>query len=172
LTNALLYWALLHAWAFVPLSGDGAAQHGDRWNRERMKALYLAADPMTAVAEYSQDLQFRPVTLAQYHLSEAQIIDLTDHNCLIEHALMDEIHAVAWRALTLQGSDPPQWPVADRLIAAGWHGAWFPPATSAQGRSIVLWRWNGTGGCKLQVIDQDNRLPLDQSSWKRCQLID
>jgi RES domain-containing protein len=166
-TSGLLYRALLPAWAFAPLSGEGAAQHGGRWNRKGIKALYLAADPMTAVSEYNQDFQFRPVTLAQYRLSEAKIIDLTDVDCLAELNLTDAIHAAPWRALTLAGREPPGWPVADKLIAGGWHGAWFPSATSAQGRSVVLWRWNETGGCTLHVIDQENRLPIDQSSWKR-----
>lgn len=164
--SVLLYRALLPAWAFQPLSGDGAAQNGGRWNRKGMKALYLAADPMTAVSEYNQDFLFRPVTLAQYRLSEARIIDLTDHERLIELALTETVHTTAWRAWILEGREPPQWLVADRLVDAGWHGAWFPSATSAQGRAIVLWRWNETRGCKVQVVDQDNRLPFDQSSWK------
>ena len=150
----------------MPLSGEGAAQNGGRWNRKGIKALYLAADPMTAVSEYNQDFQFRPVTLAQYRLSQARIFDLTSHDSLTELALTDAIHAAPWRALALESREPPQWLVADRLVDAGWHGAWFPSAVSARGRCIVLWRWNEKDGCTLQVVDQDNRLPLDQSSWQ------
>jgi RES domain-containing protein len=43
-------------WSFKPLSGDGAALYGGRYNRKGVPALYLALDAITAVREITQGL--------------------------------------------------------------------------------------------------------------------
>ena len=77
MTDGTFYRAMRPAWAFGPLSGEGAAANGGRWNAKGVPALYLAADPMTALAEYNQDIQFRPVTLAEYHITSGDLTDCT-----------------------------------------------------------------------------------------------
>ena len=39
-------------------------------------ALYLAADLMTAFAEYNLEFLFRPVTLVAYHFDEARLAEM------------------------------------------------------------------------------------------------
>ncbi len=39
-------------WAYIPISGSGAASHGGRANRNGINALYLSLDLETAIAEY------------------------------------------------------------------------------------------------------------------------
>jgi RES domain-containing protein len=50
----LAYRAHDPRWSFRPLSGEGAAVHGGRFNPRGTPALYLALDPMTAIKEASQ----------------------------------------------------------------------------------------------------------------------
>jgi RES domain-containing protein len=59
MAEQIFYRALRPAWSFKPLSGAGAARNGGRWNAKGTPALYLAEDPMTALAEYNQDFSFR-----------------------------------------------------------------------------------------------------------------
>lgn len=49
-------------WAHRPLSSEGAALRGGRWNEPGRQALYMSEDFVTAVAEYEQDLGIRPGT--------------------------------------------------------------------------------------------------------------
>src|SRR5262249_792496 len=52
--EGLAYRAHDPRWSFRPLSGDGAAVHGGRFNPKGTPALYLALDPMTAIKEAAQ----------------------------------------------------------------------------------------------------------------------
>ena len=47
-------------WAFVPLSGVGAAIDGGRFNRPGVEALYLSRTPQTALEEYRQGASITP----------------------------------------------------------------------------------------------------------------
>jgi RES domain-containing protein len=162
----LLYRALHPAWAFAPLSGEGAAQNGGRWNRKGQQALYLSTDPMTALAEYNQDFLFRPVTLAQYRVTQAKLADLSDSETLKNLGLSLDIHSTAWRALTLEGKEPATWHIADTLMSQGIDGVLFPSVASPLGRCVALWHWNENAGPQISVSDTDHRLPLDQASWR------
>lgn len=162
----IFYRALRPAWSFAPLSGAGAAHNGGRWNARGTPALYLAGDPMTALAEYNQDLLFRPVTLAQYHVAGALLADACDPAFCRTHGIEETISGCAWYALSLEGNDVPSWKVATRLARDGFHGLLFPSRINGA-TCVVLWRWNDAGGCEVTVDDADNRLPGDASSWKR-----
>ena len=141
----------------------GSIEEG--WNRKGTSAIYLATDSMTAVREYIQDFQFLPVTLAQYRLTDALIAELDAPELLAAHGTNAAIHTVPWRAITLQGKEPLQWPLVDALISDGWHGAEYPSAITPVGRHIVLWFWNQKGGASLALVDPDERLPVNQASW-------
>jgi RES domain-containing protein len=54
LDNLSAYRMHVPKWAAMPLSGEGAAQHGGRANRPGIAAIYLALDIETAVKEYQQ----------------------------------------------------------------------------------------------------------------------
>ena len=71
------YWRVLAPrWAHAPLSGEGAARHGGRWNPRGTQALYMSADLTTAVAEYEQDLGCRPGTFVAYDVAVDGVVDL------------------------------------------------------------------------------------------------
>ena len=65
-------------WAFLPLSGAGAATDGGRFNRPGVEALYLAVAAETALREYRQGASISPpATLAAYHISLDRVADLS-----------------------------------------------------------------------------------------------
>ncbi len=159
------YRALRPGWSFAPLSGKGAALAGGRWNAKGLPALYLAADPMTAVAEYNQDVLFRPVTLAQYRISGARLADIRDADFRADADVEGDALTIPWYAEVCKGNTPISWTIADELMNAGYHGFIYPSRISG-GVCLVLWRWNDGSGCKVQVQDLDGWLPRDGSSWK------
>jgi len=165
-SDLILYRALHPAWSFAPLSGKGASIKGGRWNRKNAPALYLAIDPMTALAEYNQDLEFHPVTLGAFAVSGARLANLCDDQALTALGIDKSIHNEPWFLSAVQGNDPPQWAICDRLAAQGVHGVIYPSAQSPLGKCVALWCWNGGNGPNVSVSDSDNRLPLDQSSWQ------
>jgi RES domain-containing protein len=62
----------------------------------------------------------------------------------------------------------PSWELADRLIAAGCAGVIvlsFAVRATPENRNLVLWSWSRSPPHRLEVIDDDRRLPRDQSSW-------
>lgn len=162
----VFYRALRPEWSFAPLSGKGAALNGGRWNPKGQAALYLAGDPMTAIAEYNQDLYFRPVTLVEYHIQNARLADLRDSVFCTAHGIHDEDLAVAWRAETRMGKEPRSWRIARELIAQDYEGALFNSSINGA-TALVLWAWNESTGCTVEVQDFDQRLPDHNASWKR-----
>lgn len=63
-------------WAAMPLSGEGAAQHGGRANRPGFAAIYLALEIETAVKEYQQVSSLLPPgTLVAYQITLESAVD-------------------------------------------------------------------------------------------------
>lgn len=165
MTDHVFYRALRPEWSFAPLSGEGAKKNGGRWNPKGQAALYLAGDPMTAIAEYNQDFYFRPVTLVEYQVRNTRLADLSDPLFRKTHDIHDDDLAIAWRAEALSGKTPRSWNIAAALMADGYHGALFLSRIN-QAPSLVLWRWNDESGCTVEVQDFDQRLPRDSTSWR------
>jgi RES domain-containing protein len=163
--DLILYRALHPAWSFAPLSLEGAAVKGGRWSRFGHPALYLATDPMTALAEYNQDFQFHPVTLGQFRVVGANLADLSDTACLKALAIAPSIHDVPWYLHVVQREEPPQWGICDHISASGYDGLIYPSAQNPLGKYVVLWRWNDGTAPTVSVSERDHRLPIDQPSW-------
>ncbi len=143
-------------------SGEGARLYGGRWNRKGVPALYLAADAVTAVAEYYQGLP-KPGTLVPYHLDASAIADLTDAAAGPCDGRVAEALAANWKTLALlDRKTPPSWALADALIAAGAEGALVPSVQNPGGRNLVLWQWHEKAqpgaGAALTVLDPDAAL--------------
>ena len=65
-------------WAFLPISGAGAAVDGGRFNRPGIEALYLSRSTQTAIEEYKQGASIiPPATLAAYKITLAEVADLS-----------------------------------------------------------------------------------------------
>jgi RES domain-containing protein len=157
-------------WAWTPLSGEGAAIHGGRWNPRGMPALYLGNDIMGVVAEMSHGLvdRIRPLTMCAYTVDCEDIADLTTEAGRAEHGIDPAAMACPWFLIAADGGEPPSWAIARRLIAADHAGALVPSfAPQARGHHInlVLWRWGPDLPHKVEVHDPTGLLPRNQLSW-------
>lgn len=154
-------------WAFVPLSGAGAAVDGGRFNRPGVEALYLSRSAQTALEEYRQGASITPpTTLAAYILALEKVADLSAGYDPASWSPAWSEWDCNWRKLArIDGKIPPSWMLADSLVVEGFSGVLFPSLRHHGGTNLVVFSGNLTSVDKLQVHDPDRRLPRDQSSW-------
>ncbi len=160
------YRAVDPRWAFGPLSGDGAAINGARFNLRGMPALYLSLDPIGAVNEVAQGFAGRipPTTLCEYDLDCADIMDLTtDADRAAAGTDLGEMGG-AWKL----GKAAPSQLLAARLHAGGAAGIVVPSfaiGAEPHHRNVVLWTWGPDLPHRVNVFDPTGRLPKNQLSW-------
>ncbi len=169
--TGLVYRAHNPRWAFAPLSGDGAARHGGRFNAIGVPALYTSRRLETAWLEAQQGFAFKGqlLTLCAYEVDCAHIANLGDP--VARQALGADTADLAcpWEDIFLRGGEPPSWRVARDLAAAGHAGAIVPsfaPGAGSSDRNVVFWKWSDKLPHRVRVIDDENRLPRDDRSWK------
>jgi RES domain-containing protein len=162
------YWRIMAPkWAFDPLSGAGAARNGGRFNARGVAALYVSEDLATAVAEYGQDMSFRPGTFCAYGLDVAGVLDLTDPRIQAALGISDTVLACLWKKIALiDKTIPPTQTLSQHLISLGYPGIKVRSAQRAEGRNIVLWRWNTGAQDSVIFRDPNQDLPSDQVSWR------
>lgn len=169
--DGLVYRAHHPAWAYDPESGEGAKRHGGRFNRAGTACFYAALSLETAWLEAQQGFAFKaqPLTICTYRAELADILDLTDpavRECAGVN--LSEL-GCAWERLAGGRKAVPTWELADRLIVGGCSGIIVPSFASratSDDRNLVLWSWSREAPHRLAVIDDEQRLPRDQSSWQ------
>lgn len=159
-------------WAFLPTSGEGAAQRGGRFNPKGTPALYLSLSPECAIFEAMHALPgaLEPMTLCEYALDVDRIADLTDDDVLDHFQVTLDVLSSDWLETASEGGTPPTWQLAQTIIAAGYNGIRVPAfASNAPNGSnnIALYNWGPKPPTKCVVYDPNNRLPVDQSSFPR-----
>ncbi len=150
-------------WSFQPTSGKGAAITGGRFNMRAQEALYLALSPITALAECTQGFAARmlPLTLCEYDVDCADIIDLTDPAMRQAEGVTFEDIACGWMTYQREGKVAPSQAVARELIKKGYAGALVPsfvPGIAEGAANLVLWRWGDRALNRVEVYDPDGRL--------------
>ena len=156
-------------WSFKPISGDGAAIWGGRFNPKGTTALYLALDPVTALKEANQGLANKlvPYVLCSYDVDCEDIADLrTPYGRAAAGADVDDM-GCAWFAIANAREEPPSWSLARRLMAAGHAGILVPsyaPGATDGDHNIVLWTWTAERPHRVTVYDPSGRLPKSQLS--------
>ena len=157
-------------WAFAPMSGDGAARYGGRFNAVGTPALYTSIRLETAWLEAQQGLPFKaqPMTICAYDVDCDFVLDLTDATVREQQAVSWADLACPWEDMADRGEAPPTWRLAKTLIANGVAAIIVPsfaPGATDQDRNLVFWRWGDDSPCRVTVIDHERRLPRDASSW-------
>lgn len=160
-----LWRAFVPRWAHAPLSGEGAAHFGGRWNPVGAPTIYAARELSTAWAEYNQGFVQHPALIAQLELRNALLADLTDPATLETFGISSDIHRCEWRMQLDRDEVPATHRLRERLIALAFDGVIYPSFMSPGGTCVALWRWNGPGAPQLDVIDPDGRLPKTAASW-------
>jgi RES domain-containing protein len=160
-----LWRAFVPRWAYLPLSGEGAARFGGRWNPVGAPTVYAARELSTAWAEYNQGFVQHPALIAQLRLDGARLANLTDPDELAAHGIDPAIHGCEWRDAMDDGKVPETHRLRERLLAEGIDGAIYPSFMSPGGTCVALWRWNAPGAPRLGVVDPGHRLPRTPASW-------
>jgi RES domain-containing protein len=160
-----LWRAFVPRWAYLPLSGEGAARFGGRWNPVGEPTIYAACELSTAWAEYNQGFVQHPALIAQLRLTGAHLADLTDPATLEVLGVDPEINEGEWRALLDKGKVPGTHLLRTKLMDAGHDGVIYPSFMSPGGTCVALWRWNQEGAPRLEIVDPDHRMPRTPVSW-------
>jgi RES domain-containing protein len=168
--QGLAYRAHDPRWSFRPLSGEGGAVHGGRFNPKGTPALYVALDPMTAIKEAAQGFarKFEPCVLCTYEIDCEDVVDLRSEKTRRAARTSREDMACAWFADAAAGREPASWRLARSLIAEGAAGLIAPSfvaGTVVGDVNLVLWDWSDRLPHKVTVFDPSGRLPKSQLSW-------
>jgi RES domain-containing protein len=169
--QATCYRAHHPKWSFKPLSGDGAAVHGGRFNPRGVPALYLAMTVETAIKEASRAFAFKinPYLLCCYDVDCADIADLRTEAGRNEHGVAPADLACPWESDVLARREPGSWQLARRLILHGIAGVLVPsfaPGATSADENLVLWDRGGSPPHQVSVFDPSGRLPRNQLSWE------
>lgn len=157
-------------WSFTPLSGEGAAIRGGRFNPPGVPALYLALEIVTAIKEVSHGFARRidPLVLCSYDVDCSDVVDLrTEEGRRLADVALDDM-ACAWMDIATRGRRPPSWSIYERFSASGAAGILSPSfAPGADGReaNLILWTWGRDLPHRIEVFDPSGRLPKNQLSW-------
>lgn len=153
------FWRIVSPrWSHDPLSGEGAARHGGRWNAPGQRALYLSLEIETAFAEYQQELGTRPGTFIAYDVTAARIVDLRQDAGRREARLVEADMAAPWKHIAwVQKREPASWTAALALAGRA-DGAIVPSIQREGGSNLVLWRWNEPGAPTVSHHDPRKEL--------------
>jgi RES domain-containing protein len=157
-------------WSWSPLSGDGAAQAGGRFNWKGLPALYLSLSPVTALREASHGFAHRlqPLVLCSYDVDCEDVVDLSDPEGRRAAGVALEDLACAWALDLIARRQPASHRVAEALTDQGVAGAVVPSfatGSAPDDRNLVLWRWGPALPHRVAAYDPSGRLPKNQLSW-------
>jgi RES domain-containing protein len=168
--RSVVYRAHNPRWAFSPLSGEGAARTGGRFNQQGTPALYTSLTLETAVREAAQGFprKLDPLTLVSYDVDCDDIADLGSPGERLRLQVSAADLACAWKLLAHEGKSVPSWAVAERLVQTAHAGILvrsFAPGATEADVNLVLWHWSDSRPHRVTLHDPERRLPRNQRSW-------
>ncbi|QDC11143.1 RES domain-containing protein [Oceanicola sp. D3] len=159
--SGTVFRALNPYWAYRPLSGEGAAQFGGRFNSVGQAALYTSLTVETALREAQQAGSFMPVTVVALAVEVEQVFDATNADALAGEALTRADLAQAdWADEADRLGVARVQRIAERL-AKGYNGLLvesFAPGAAGGNLNLVLWHWGEAAPNRVRVIDDQDRL--------------
>lgn len=129
------------------VSGEGAARHGGRWNPPRVRAVYGALDPVTAVKEvYQQFLRYgfkdsdiKPRVIAGLRVEAHRLLDLTNAKVRREIGCrLADLLEEGWAAARKAGGGPLTQAIGRGCRDGGFEGLLVPSAADRSGTNVVL----------------------------------
>jgi RES domain-containing protein len=165
-------WRAHHPrWSWAPLSGEGAALKGGRFNPVGVPALYLALSLEGMWVEMGHGFAHRldPLTVCAYEADVESITDLRSEATREAAGVALTDMACPWALDRAEGRRPASWSLAQRLIAAGVAGILVPSFANharPEMANLVLWRWGPEPPHKVTVHDPSGRLPRNDLSWR------
>lgn len=158
-----LYRVLNPLWAAQPLSGEGAARFGGRFNVKGQAGLYCSLSPLAAMREANQAGSFQPVTLVAYEADLEPIFDARAENLLLAEAMSRSQLALSyWREIMRKEEIAPSQQFAVNLAAKGYCAMIVPrsaPGADSDCVNMILWSWSSLLPAYMRVIDDECRLP-------------
>ena len=136
-----------------------------------MSSLYLGLSILGAVREANQGLAHRidPCVLCAYDVDCEDIADLRTARSRNALAVSMLDMQCPWMLHLADGTEPPSWTIARRLMADGFSGVLVPsfaPGASSSDGNLVLWRWSDRPPHQVRVHDPAGRLPRSPASWE------
>lgn len=157
-----LYRAVNPVWASKPLSGEGAARFGGRFNSVGVFTLYCSLSPLTALREANQVGDLQPTVLVAYNAEIERVFDGRSLEALAEFGMTPELLAdPAWRDAVATSGEAQTQTFAKSLIEKGYNGLLvrgFARGAGADDLNLVLWRWGAKAPSRIELIDDENRL--------------
>jgi RES domain-containing protein len=125
----------------------------------------------TAWLEAQQGFAFKPqpLTVCAYDVDSDPIHDLTDPNTLKSLGVTIAELACPWEDLVERGETPPTWTLARKRLAEGANGVLVPsfaPGATPADVNLVFWRWSDAPPDQVVLINDERRLPRDDTSWR------
>jgi len=165
----IVYRAHNPRWSLTPLSGNGAARHGGRFNPIGMPALYTSFKPRTAILEASPlGRALQPLTLVAYQVDAGPLFDARDANLLKKRGFQpNDLANADWEDRMLDGHEPVQHRFARAVQSVGYVGVVAPSFARGAGAgdvNLVFWQWAATGRSVVTMIDDEGRLTRDDAN--------
>ncbi|WP_127088976.1 RES family NAD+ phosphorylase [Aquabacter cavernae] len=156
-----LYRALNPVHAREPLSGQGAALYGGRFNPKGVPALYTSLSILTAIREANQVGDLQPTTLVCYDADIAAVLDGCDPQVLHSVGMTPaDLADSTWRDQMRNKGEARTQALARRLMSEGYHGLRVPSfarGARPEDVNLVLWAW-GAAPHQLILVDDEGRL--------------